>query len=341
MKQEKQRVFSNVTATDVVKLIAKEYGFKADADAHPRVYPQISQPGISDFQLLARLAQQCGYTMFIDNTTIKFKNVTTDYNKHRDNAEKFTVREANDPAGSTLYSFNLTLGESVRYADAYKSSVQVNGVDPLSKVISSITNQTRNTTLRKKANTEIFDNYATDTVAPTSDAAYYEALSADERNRFPYRANVQVIGAPSITPGMPIYLDGLHSLYDGYWVVLSCEHHIDQTTNNNILKYTCFVEIGIDSLRGANKLNNVSIDKPATIKKRAIVPGVRNTPTLNSSRLTQGTDKYTNYLSDITTRAKGSEYDNKKGHFWVFDGQTTTEYVTKKTKSNLSILRKG
>jgi len=329
LKQPKQRVFENVTASDVVRAIATENNFAIDVEDHPRVYPQIVQPGITDLQLMARLAQQCGYLFRIENTTVKFKKVTTDYNLHRDSAPIFEMRNANDPQGSTLYSFNLTLGESIRYSDGYKSAVQVGGVDPITKLASVVTNQARAKTLREKYRTEFFDNYATDTVAPDAISAYYEAVSADERNRFPYRASIQVIGDPTLAPGMPVYLDGVDRDYNGYWIVLSAEHHVYEE-KQNVLTYVTYLQVGTDSVGGANSLNNFNVLKPSTIRKRALVPGVRNIPT-SKSTLTKGTGTHTNTFSQITRRAKGAAYARQTPHIWIFDGNTTRQFVTPST----------
>lgn len=339
LKQAHQRVWENTTAPDVVRQIARENNFNVDIEDHPRIYTQIVQPGISDFQLIARLAQQCGYLFRVDNTTIKFKKITTEYNSHRANASTFEMRDANDPKGSTLYSFNLILGESVRYSDAYKSAVQIGGVDPVSNVASIITNPNRLQTIREISNTEFFDSYGTDTVAPDAVTAYYESLSADERNRFPYRASLQVIGAPNLAPGLPVYLDGVDRVYNGYWIILSVEHHIIETSPN-VLKYTSFVQVGADSLGAANQLNSTKILRPATIKKRALIPGTKNYPPSNKSSLSKGTNKSGNNFSQITRRAKGSEYVNSTPHIWVFDGTTTKAFVAPSVTSAASRRRK-
>jgi phage protein D len=335
LKQARQRVFENVTAIDVVKTIAREHNFAVDIDSHPRVYPQITQAGISDFQLLARLAQQCGYLFRVDNTTIKFKKVTTDYNANRGNAQKFDMREAGNPSGHSLYSFNLILGESNKYSDAYKSAVQVGGVDPTTQVVSLVTNQVKAKAIRSKSETEFFDSYATDTVAPDPLSAYYESVSADERNRFPYRAHAQVFGTPNIAPGMPVYLDGVGPEYSGYWIVLSAEHHIVET-KPNVLQYTTYLQVGSDSIGEASVLGGVKTLKPEIIKKRALVPGVKNNPPSNKSMLKKGTGTYVNHLSQVTNRSKGTKYNNQVAHIWIFDGQTTQAYLTPSSKSAYS-----
>ena len=325
LKQPQQRVFENVTASDVIRTIATEHNFSTDVEDHPRIYPQIVQAGITDLQLMARLAQQCGYLFRVENTTVKFKKVTTDYNLHRASAPIFEMRNANDPKGSTIYSFNLVIGESIKYSDAYKSSTQVGGVDPITNLVSVVTNQERAKTIRAKSKTEFFDSYATDTVAPDAVSAYYEAVSADERNRFPYRASVQVLGDPTLAPGMPVYLDGIDRLYNGYWIILSAEHHV-QESKPNVLTYTTFLQVGTDSLGGANALDNVKVLKPFKIKKRALVPNTRNVPS-SSSTLKKGTDRYGNSFSQITKREKGSDYINKTPHIWIFNGLTTKQFV--------------
>jgi phage protein D len=326
LKQPRQRVYENTTAPDVIRSIAHENNFAVEVDDHPRVYPQIVQAGITDLQLMARLAQQCGYIFWVYNTTIKFKKVTSDYNLHRDSAPIFEMRNANDPQGSTLYSFNLTLGESIRYSDGYKSAVQVGGVDPITKLASVVTNQARAKTIRETSRTEFFDNYATDTVAPDATSAYYEAVAADERNRFPYRASVQVAGDPTLAPGMPVYLDGVDRDYNGYWIVLSAEHHVYEE-KQNVLTYVTYLQVGTDSVGEANSLNNVKTLKPSQIKKRALIPNVRNTPA-SKSKLKKGTEPYANVFSQITRRGKGSDYTNKTPHIWIFDGVTTRQFVT-------------
>lgn len=247
LKQAYQRVWEKCTASTVVKDIAAKNKFSVELDEHPRVYDQIVQPGVSDLQLISRLAKQCGYTFRVENTTIHFKKFTTDYNDLKANAPKFIMRNANDPQGSTLYSFDLVLSESYKHADSYKSAVQVGGVSPLTGKATIATNKKRPKTIRIKKETEIFDSYATEIVAPSQTIAYHEAKAADERNRFPYRAKVEVLGTPQLNPDKPIYLTGLGPVYSGYWMVLSSVHSVVETSPN-VFKYTTYLVIGADSL---------------------------------------------------------------------------------------------
>jgi phage protein D len=315
LKQARQRVFTNVTASQVVEQIAQEYSLQAFVEPHPRVYPQIVQAGQTELQLITRLAKQCGYTFRIQNTSIFFQGLTSEYTSQRSNAKSFIMREANDPAGSTLYSFNLTLGESVRYLDAYKSAAQVGGVEP-QDASSVLLTDTRLDTLRDTSRTELFDSYAVDTVAPGYDAAYYESIGVNQRNRFPYRARIEVLGTPSLGPDKPIYLRGIGKDYTGYWVILSARHHIVET-NRNILRYTTILEVGADSIGTASVWSDGLVEAPRDVPERILVAGVRNVPVNASSVLVQGSQETANdALTYVTTRALPEEAVTNKATTW-------------------------
>ena len=65
------RFFENVRRSDVVLQIAREAGYGsevADVEETPIVYPRISQAGLTDAQLLVRLARQEGFEFYVDQT---------------------------------------------------------------------------------------------------------------------------------------------------------------------------------------------------------------------------------------------------------------------------------
>jgi hypothetical protein len=310
LKQANQRVFQNVTASDVIRKIAAEHSFSTEIDDHPRVYEQITQPGSTDLQLMTRLAKQCGYTLRIENTAIHFKNFVTDFNKYKKSANLFVMRNANDPQGSTLYSFDLLMSESYKYLDSYKSAIQVGGVDPQAITKAIATNQLRPTTIKVKKEIELFDSYATDVVAPGSSIAYYEAKAADERNRFPYRARIKVLGAPTVNPDKPIYLEGLGPDYSGYWIVLSAIHHVVETSPN-VFQYTTTLDVGADSLGTVRAFTKHDVTKPSAARIRQITVGKRNVALRHDTQLVKGSSKISNVgLSSVTNRAKDARTSN-------------------------------
>jgi len=324
LKQARQRVFEKMTASDIVKSIAAEYNFAAYVEDHPRVYDQVAQAGHSELQLMARLAKQCGYSLRIENTGIYFRSLTYDYTEARDTAHTFTMREANDPKGSTLYSFNLALGDSIMYKDSYKSAVQVGGVDPYTTQSNLVTND-RGITLRETSATEFFDSFATNTVAPGLLNSAYEAKAADERNRFPYRARIQVLGTPEMKPDQPIYLDGIGTQYSGYWVVLYSEHSVIEE-KPNIFKYTTVIDVGTDSIGQAQVWKGASIATPSDVKVRVLVPDTRNVPDTTSSTLTAGTSTGTTSNTNIVNVQNRTTTSNTRPYVWIAVSPSDSPY---------------
>lgn len=251
LKQANQRIFTNMTADAIIKQIGKENLFAVEAEPHPRVYEQVAQAGHTDLELMVRLAKQSGYTLRIKDSTIYFEPQTIDFGILKPTAQTFVMRDPNDPAGSTLYSFDLLVGDSLNYSDSMKSAVAVSGVDANSAALTKEVSNTRLKTIRTDKTSEVFDRYATHIVAPSFDVAYYEAIAADLRNRFPYRARIEVIGSPEIRPDMPVFIDGVGPKYSGYWIVLSAQQKIVEYELNN-MRYTTVLEIATDSLGPGN-----------------------------------------------------------------------------------------
>lgn len=277
MKQQSQGIYKNLTADQIVKSIAADYNFVCYAVAHPRVHPQYAQAGHSDWELLVRLSKQCGYTLRANNTELYFQPVMDDYTNYREEAPNFIMRPTNDPQGSTIYSFKPMIGESLPFEDATKGAVAVSGVDIVNAAPISITQQIRAAKTRTKQQVEFFDRFDTATVANTPLVAQYEAEAAENRNYFPYRAMVEVLGNPNLRPDMPVYLDGLGEPYSGYWVVLEATHHIVEEELNR-QKYTTTLIVGADSLGSASKwTDSKTINSPDYTPKRTIIPNVLQT----------------------------------------------------------------
>jgi hypothetical protein len=257
---------------------------------------------------MVRLAKQCGYTLRTINTELYFEPIMYDFTTYREEAPKFVMRPASDPNGSTLYSFKPMIGESIPFEDAVKGAVAVNGVDITNAAPISITQQIRNSKTRQNKQLEFFDRFDTNTVALDINVAGYEAEAAENRNYFPYRGKVEVLGNPNLRPDMPIYLDGLDAPYSGYWVILETEHTIIEEELNR-QRYTTTLLVGTDSLGDASQwTDSKTILSPDYRAKRTIIPNVRQTKNQPKTRLNKKI-KYDNAYSrasfgDIQNRAK-------------------------------------
>jgi phage protein D len=308
MKQQSQYIYKNTTADQVVKEIASKHNFVCYAVPHPRVYPQISQAGHSDWEFMVRLAKQCGYTLRATNTELYFQPIMEDYTKYRAEAPKFIMRPASAPDGSTIYSFKPMIGESIPYEDATKGAIAVSGVDVTNSEPISITQQIRSAKTRMKQQVEFFDRFDTATVAPDVLVASYEAEAAENRNYFPYRGVVEVLGNPNLRPDMPVYLDGIGEPYAGYWIVLEVQHNIVEEEINR-QRFTTTLVVGTDSLGKAQRwVDSQIITAPDYTPKRTVIPNVLQTRVVPTTVL----NKRTQYENATTVNSFGNPQNRAK-----------------------------
>jgi phage protein D len=285
MKQASQTVYKDITADQVINKIAKKHKFVAYTVPHNRVYPQISQTGHTDWEFMVRLAKQCGYSLRTEGTELYFQPMLNEYTNFRSEAFSFHMKPANNTYGTTIYSFDPLVGDSLPFEDAFKSAISISGVDRFSSDSLAITKQRRNKKTRIKQKSEHFDRFDTSVVAPNLEVASFEAEAAESRNAFPYRATVEVVGTPELKVDSPVYLGGLGETYSGYWTVLSVEHKIIETDLRR-QTFTTIMTVGTDSLGEADKWNdNLKILSPEASPSRTIIANVRQTKRKPSSTL--------------------------------------------------------
>jgi phage protein D len=268
-KQQSQKVWVDATADQVISELANSHGFSYISTPSERVYDQISQAGMSDWELMVKLAKQNGYSLKADNTTIVFQPLTQEFTDMRQQAALYSMSGL-DTKLTGIYSFKPVIGEAIPFSDAKKTTVAVGGVDRKSSVDHVNTNQTAIKTTRSKSTAPTFDSYHTGVVAPTYKIAKYESTAADERNRYAYRGEVVIPGNPTLLPDAPIYLDGIGNTYSGYWTVLSVQNYVNKEV------YTTTLEVGTDSLGLAAKwTDNKDVLYPEQSIKRVVTPGIR------------------------------------------------------------------
>lgn len=286
MKTTRQTIYKDMSADGVIQQIASEYRFNAFTTPHPRLYPQISQAGCSDWEFIVKLAKQSGYSLRTENTEVYLQPMLYEYTTKRGEATRFTMRDASNPAGSNLYTFEPTISETISYDGDVKAAIAVSGLDEASTGLLSFTQQERLKPTKKKTKPEFFDKFATNVVAPTALIAQYEAEAAEQRAAFPYRATAKVLGDATLRPDAPVFLEGVGS-YSGYWVILGTEHTIEET-DRNIFMYTTILHLGTDSLgESAIWEDGKTILAPDYAPKRTLIPGVRQTNIAPASTLSR------------------------------------------------------
>lgn len=276
MRQASQAIYRNVTADQVIIEIAKKYNFAYKVVAHPRVYPQISQAGMTDWELMVRLAKQCGYFLRAENTELYFEPYTQDF---EDRLQESTIYTKNDVGAKTLrplYNFESEMGETLsnEWADKYATSVA--GVDPRTGKYFKYTKQEKITPTRQSFHSELFDKHATDVVANDYTTATLEAASANEKSRYAYTAKAEVIGSSHLRPGVPVYLDNIGPEYSGYWTVLAVQHYIVEKERGTQV-YTSILTVGTDSLGEVRNAKYPILPSEEPVRK--LTPNSRNIKT--------------------------------------------------------------
>jgi hypothetical protein len=329
-KTQTQKIWKNITADAIIKQLAAKHNFVAYTVPHPRVYPQVAQAGHSDWSFMVRLAKQCGYSLRTENTELYFQPMLEEYTKYRQEAPVFSMAPE-WRGGTTIYSFVPLVGEDLHLDGDIKGATAVSGVDASSKQAVKVTQQLRNKTTREKNQIEFFDRIDTSTVIPDIQTAAHEAKAVEERNTFPYRATVEVIGHPNLRPDKPIYLDGLGIDYSGYWTILEAEHKIVKEDRNSEV-YTCKLLVGTDSLGKADAWTDAkTILSPDYAPKRSILPNVKQT----TIKPTTSFKKTTNNLSPqikpsfgtLQNRAKPASKVTIKAPGWT-TGNATLNVAT-------------
>lgn len=274
MRQSSQKVYYNVTADQVIVDIARRYKFAYKAVPHPRVYAQISQAGMTDWEFMVKLAKQSGYFLRAEGAAIYFTPLLSDFNEKIYEAKSFVKTDLGRKYINPLYSFRPIVGETLSHQEADKYATSVAGVDPLTGNYFKYTRQLRVNTTREVSHPEMFDKHATQVVSNNFNTAVAEAVAADTKGTFAYAAEVEIMGTESLHPGMPIHFANVGKEYSGYWTILSVEHHVKEESVNKQL-FTTRLIVGSDSL-GAISNRAVPL-VPSGSPIRHITPNTRNT----------------------------------------------------------------
>jgi phage protein D len=273
MKQASQKIYRNMSADQIIAEIAKKYSFAYKVTPHPRIYTQVSQAGMSDWQFMVYLARQCGYFLRAENTEIYFQPITEDFIDLISQTISFQKADGGFKPIRPIYNFRPVVSETLANYGFKKSAVSVAGVNPIDKSQFKITNQSKLDPSRTYSNPELFDSHATTIVANDYTSAVHLANAANENSRFPYSADVETIGESSLRPGLPVYLNNVGTEYSGYWTILGVNHKVSEENMNHQM-YTCEMTVASDSL-GTITDNRIPTVPPVNPTRR-IVPNQKN-----------------------------------------------------------------
>jgi len=148
LKNTDQKIYKNITADAVVSKIASKYGLKAVTQRHPRVFSAVTQAGQSDWQLLRSLANQTGFALKTEKTTIYFMSKDKLSSSSKASAPYFyaeTIKPLSRVASQfgTIYSFKPIISDEA--PDMLGATVDrvVNGIHRVTEAPISTTHSSK------------------------------------------------------------------------------------------------------------------------------------------------------------------------------------------------------
>jgi phage protein D len=279
LKTRRSRVFSNLTASNIVKRIADENGLRSDIEPHPRIFHQVAQAGCSDWELLVDLARRIGYSVRVEGVTLQFVSRATLARHYRAMAPTLTVNrdDFTRPLGlRDVLAFTPSVSDHQQTMTESLAQHVVTGMDlagrPFEVMASKLASPGRVQGIPVQSQIHTVES------AQSRVEAQQIAEGKAESNRYPVQAHAVLWGDPRVAPNRVIRLTGLGDGLSGYWTVLEAIHEVKSGPI-----YQMEVILGTESL-GNEVLNPV----PST---KTVVPtgGLLKMP-YPDMRLTQGTN---------------------------------------------------
>lgn len=298
LKQKVNRVFSNMTITEAVSILAEELGYTALVEPHAEKFAQLTIAGHSYWEWFTEQARRIGYAFRVDNGVLWFQSIDSTIVSSLADSPEFT-QTSSYPKGAPAKERNITFfkvmrGEYVELPGDLNTAKAVGGVDNRSgKSVEVDSNGGKNGVgLREELVGTRVTEYRSDQVAPSLRSAEFRSKGLRSLARYTVPAQAHVAGDPRISPFGTVKLDGLGDYLDGYWVVKEVTHVIQA-----IGTYVSEVRLlgdgaGKSSLRGGaasadrrmgivnvtNALRGKTIWGNSGRQNEALLRGTRSTP---------------------------------------------------------------
>ena len=220
MRSRRTEVYNNKTIVQIAKEFADKYNFTVSVPNDPYVYPRLVQSGESDWEFLVKVAEMSGYRVLMRGV-------------HIDIWDPFATfgRIATTPLyamSGNEGSLNAASGQVIKFHGI------VGAVTPFSAKVPDTIHALVGgdiATLSLDVSTGLgsaVQSIFADEVASNADSIEMAkaTLTGRSRQKFPYTAHVDVVGDPSISPGMLVRIDRYNSALDGIWLVKAVRHEM-------------------------------------------------------------------------------------------------------------------
>ena len=245
MKSAQQRAWQGRTASEVAAQIAQEYHLVPVIEAHPYRFELLTQPGISDWRHLVRLAKRIGYIVYVNQTTLYFHSRGYNYLEQQNAAPILNYLPAKEQSTTTteVMSFRSVLSESMPWDAGSKAVRTLRGVDPRTHTVIGDTRvgSTAQTT-REESPQGLFQEYDTATPVLSRPEAFTRNQGQEEVGKYQHRAWAEIKGNQRLHQGQSVFVTGVDKTYAGYWNTIGVTHRFAEAN------YFMDLDLGTNSL---------------------------------------------------------------------------------------------
>lgn len=233
-----QRSWSSASGSMIVQQVCQADSLAADVVPTPRTYEQISQSGMTDWELINRLGDENGRYVITDGVVIRFLDKTA-LLRGFDPSDPLTLNYAANNSGS-IRSYQVISSDDSGVG-ARHASLSYSGVDPRTGRLLQQVQVGNDITFGASTGTRIFPGVQSTVPVNSSAEAVHRQEAASSTSGWRYRVSVRAVGDVRLVPGAMVAVTGLGS-YNAYWVVESAAHVIDTDS------HTVDLELVADSL---------------------------------------------------------------------------------------------
>lgn len=282
LKKQLNRVWQNQTGSSVISEILQENRLSANVKTNTRMFPYLTQAGISNWKFICNTAQTMGYIVYPVGASVHVIPRIQSWEDSKSSAHLMGLKRKGSFATGTLLEFTAMAGDAMPADGELPINPTTIGIDPDGlNIIGSKADKKRAT--KRKATSTLFDGVTRSVVNRVVDGDF-ESDAHRERSRFNLYGKARCIGNPDLGPGSVVYLSGIGDTFGGYWLVTKATHvieaetyivHLDLRTDslgNDISPPTrTFIDVSINSNKVA-QVKNLLIADPPRVLPGSLIP---------------------------------------------------------------------
>jgi phage protein D len=248
LKESATKIWTNMSASDIVTDIAKQFKLKPVVTADVTKFAQQSMIGHTYWEKIQELAERVGYVAQMLGTELHFHQMDTMIDMF---ATTIPVLSFNDPYSNpwasvkaqTLDSFTPRIGDYTDLAQHNRSTKVVTGVHPVTGKTYKVTSSPNavGKALRTSTKDPLFNEVMPTTITDSVVAAQKRVDAQAQLSRFNIMAKGAGQGDPRLSPYRTVEINGTGDTTDGYWIIKKIEHFITADGRYQI-EFSCMTD---------------------------------------------------------------------------------------------------